>query len=278
MGKLRLAGLASGVLALAVVSVVLLRAMQGQSINVPSESLKLTNAVSSSEPAISKPAPPAPQLSEKGVDSKSAEIERLRKTGNPLDAYAGYKLIRDCFTARQSEVEVAQDPDPAHRASAISPTVACGDMSPGQIVGRRQLLEVAASAGVHGAALSFGLEGPDGYGVKEEPNLNDPDFVEWQSRILSHMEVGVKTGDRWSLMGMSDRYENGTDGEKDFPKALAYWVAMTELEKSRTGRLPRWTENIINRLSQAMTPAQAQAAIASGQKIAAAARPVEGQP
>ena len=214
--------------------------------------------------ATSAPKPPV---------SKSALVETLSKSGSPIDAFAAYKLIRECVTSRRIETEVAQDPDPARRAKAIPPAVACEDISPGQIVGRLELLDAAAAAGVHGAALAFGLEGPDGYGVRESGDPRDASTAEWARRLTAQIEAGVKTGDRWSLMTMSNRYENGADVEKDMSKALSYWVAMVELERARTGEVPSKAQNTLNRLKRTLTPEQADAATKYGEQLAVSAQP-----
>ena len=209
----------------------------------------------------------------KAALSKSALVEKLSKSGSPVDAFAAYKLIRECVTSRRIETEVAQDPDPGRRAKTTPPAVACEDISPGQVVSRLELLDAAAAAGVHGAALAFGLEGPDGYGVREGGDPRDSSTAEWARRLTAQIEAGVKTGDRWSLMTMSNRYENGADVEKDMSKALSYWVAMVELEKARTGEVPSKAQNTLNRLKRTLTHEQADAAMKYGEQLAISAQP-----
>lgn len=204
--------------------------------------------------------------------SKSALVAKLSKSGSPVDAFAAYKLIRECVTSRRIETEVAQDPDPERRSKTTPPAIACEDIGPGQIVSRLELLDTAAAAGVHGAALAFGLEGPAGYGVAEGGDHRDAGTTEWARRLTAQIEAGVRTGDRWSLMTMSNRYENGADVEKDMSKALSYWVAMVELEKARTGDVPIRSQNTLNRLKQTLTPEQASAATKYGQQLAVSAQ------
>jgi hypothetical protein len=141
----------------------------------------------------------------------------------------------------------------------------CGDLTPGQIVSRLQLLDRAGKAGVHGALLAAGIEGPDGLGVTGNEDPRSAAYLEWTQRLTEYQQAGAKTGDQMALLSMSERYEN----ERDMPKALAYLAAAIEL----SGR-PR--ANTVARLSQSMTPEQAAAALAEGKQIARAARPVQG--
>lgn len=221
------------------------------------------------EPAVQVASEPKPAL------SKSTLVEKLSKSGSPVDAFAAWRLLSNCVNARRYETEIAQDPDPAVRAKALPPAAACEDISPGQIGSRLELLNIAALAGVHEAAMRFANEGPDGNGFSENGkfDVNDPSTAEWVRRTRAQIEAGVRTGDRWSFMVMSNQYENGDSGvERDMGKALAYWVAMVEFEKATTGKTPNSSENIINRLKRTLTPEQADAAMKFGQQLATSAQ------
>jgi hypothetical protein len=221
------------------------------------------------EPAVQVTAEPKPTL------SKSALVDKLSKSGSPVDAFTAWKLLSDCVNARRHETESAQEPNPSAQAKTVSPAVACQDISPGQISSRLELLNIAALAGVHEAAMRFANEGPDGNGFSASGQFdtNDPSNAEWVRRTRAQIEAGVKTGDRWSFMVMSNQYENGDGGvERDMGKALAYWVAMVEFEKATTGKAPNSSENIINRLKRTLTPEQVDAAMKFGQQLAISAQ------
>jgi hypothetical protein len=106
--------------------------------------------------------------------------------------------------------------------------------------------------------------------VTGQEDMKSPEFAEWSERMQQYQLAGVKTGDRMSLMALSNRYEN--DQPPDMAKSLVYWVAQAELSKTPSVA----NDNIIARLSHALAPDQAAAAVAEGKRIARAARPVEG--
>jgi len=204
------------------------------------------------------------------VDSvtKSQLVEKLRASGSPIDAFAAYKLIRACIVAKRAESEVDQNPESSPK---IPSAQECEDISPGQMVSRFQLLEKAAKFGVHGAMYAFALEGPDGYGYLGTEDPTSPAMAEWTKRIHDYQEAGARTGDRYSLMSLSNYYEN--EEPRDFSKALSYWVAQNELEKAKTGKADsKIYLNIIARLSLSLTPEQTAAAMFQGRQIAEAAK------
>ena len=204
--------------------------------------------------------------------SKSRQVEKLSKSPSPVDAFAAYNIVRACVWARRLEREVYENPP---NPKPISSSEACGDLAPGQIVSRLQLLDRAASAGVHNAMSAFGMEGPDGNGLTGQEDMNSPAVVELNRRLAVYMEAGVKTGDRFSLMTLSNKYEN--DEPQDLAKSLTYWVAQNELARAQTGKSDSKSyNNIVTRLSRGLTPDQTAAAINQGKQIALAARPVAG--
>ena len=219
-------------------------------------------------PAAQQQAPAAPiTAATPPALTKSQQVDKLAKSPSPVDAFTAYNIIRACVGARGAENEVYEhEPYP----KLAPPSQACEDLTPGQVVSRMQLLERAAAAGVHGAMYAFGAEGHDGTGITGNEDISTPAYAEWTRRVMAYQEAGVKTGDWMSLMSMSNRYEN--EQPPDIAKSLAYWAALAELSTTSDATM---TSNIA-RLSQALTPEQAAAAIAEGRQIARAARPVEG--
>ena len=211
--------------------------------------------------AIATPTPPT--SSANTVLTKAQLVDKLSKRPSPVDAFAAYNIIRTCVFTRRSETEVYEN-QPSRPPTQTS-AQACGDLTPGQIVSRLQLLDRAGRAGVHGALLAAGMEGPDGNGVTGNEDPQSPAYAEWSRHLAEYLEAGAKTGDQMSLLGLSDKYEN----EHNMPKALAYWVAATELSH-------RPNSNVVARLSRSMTPEQATAAISEGKQIASASRPISG--
>jgi hypothetical protein len=201
-----------------------------------------------------KPAAAAPVL------TKAQRVDLLSKSPSPVDAFTAYNIIAPCVYARRAEAEGEK---PMRFKSSHE---ACEDLTPGQIVGRLQLLERAATAGVHGAAMESANEGPTGYGWVGNADRAGPEYEAWARRQMEFWAVGVKTGDAASLMTLSMQVVNS-----DPVKALTYWVAKTELSKQ-----PPENSNVFNQLSQSLTPEQRAAAMEEGKRIARAARPVEG--
>ena len=198
--------------------------------------------------------------------TKAQQVDRLSQSPSPVDAFAAYNILRACVWARRLEAEVFEGSP--YKAPDVPSSVVCGDLTPGQIVSRQQLLDRAARAGVHGAFFAAGMEGSGGAGgTTGYEDTSSAAYTEWSQLLLVYREAGVKTGDVLALQAMSTAYEN--DEPRDLPKSLAYWVAATEVSGKPT-------PNIVARLSHLMTPEQAAAAIADGKKIATAARPVEG--
>jgi hypothetical protein len=201
------------------------------------------------------------------VLTKSQQVDKLGRSQSPVDAFRAYHIVRACVESRRAETE-AREYEPVPKPAA--PSQVCEDLTPGQVVSRMQLLERAAAVGVHGAMYAFVIEGPDGTGITGNEDSSAPAYAEWTRRLLIYQEAGVKTGDWMSLMSMSSRYEN--EQPPDIAKSLAYWAALAELSSTSDAT----ASGMIARLSQALTPEQAAAAIEEGRRIARAVLPVEG--
>jgi hypothetical protein len=122
------------------------------------------NAATAPQPVQAATAPAAPTTPAAPVGAalplaltKSQQVDRLAKSPSPVDAFTAYGIIRACVYSRRAETEAHANPP--HPMPAPSREV-CGDLTPGQVVSRLQLLERAAAAGVHGAMTAFAIEGP----------------------------------------------------------------------------------------------------------------------
>jgi len=206
----------------------------------------------------------APQL------SKSQQIDALVNSKNPTDAYAAYRLVYECLFSRSHEVEALANPARAKDKKRLTPVEACGDISPGQITTRMQWLNIAADAGVHGAALDVNHEGPDG---GWEYFRNTPIFGEWQQRFDEQLDAGVASGDPDSL-AMSYIFANGIPPgtKKDPARALKFAVAWEEAVIAQTGKSTVTAPGVIETLKTALPPDEAAAAVEAGKEIVISAR------
>lgn len=182
--------------------------------------------------------------------SKSAQIDALMKAGKPADLYAAYKLVRDCASAR----EAAATAEPSQRKEwrTPAPADACGDITNGQSTSHLQWLEIAAIAGVRDAALS--------YAVETQHETSDADHVR---RMLAVFEAGAKNGDAYSLIAISNRAED----ERDWSRALTYWIAANEVIRKTKGKDAPHSRDIENRLAAQLTPDQRTAALEAGKRL-----------
>jgi thiamine monophosphate kinase len=197
-------------------------------------------------------------------NSKARRIDLLAGTNKPADAFAAYLMIRDCVIARRADRE-ATEAVAQHREPSSS---ICGDIAPGQIASRLQLLDVSARAGVHGALYAFALEGPEGYGF-DRSYVDSPSLRQWIEKIHLYQEAGAKTGDHYSLLSLSERYEN--DEPRSISKALSYWVAQNEVLKASASQADGSAYySVVARLSSKLSPEEADRAIARGLEIALA--------
>ena len=235
-------------------------------------------AVPTSQPDAPVPAATAAS-SPPAMASKAAEFNRLISTGKPVDAHKAYRLAATCEAdkawmalAKQSDLESQQ------LYAAQAPRDACGDLSPGQVASRFELLRIALDAGVHGALGSLLLnEGP--YGILH----TIPDGLQWRATELAALDASVKTADPYALISMSSLYSschNSVEAceptEADMAKALMYWVASMEAMDLREGRRrPQMVdasgETVVERYSKLLPPDVARRAIDDGKAFVAAA-------
>ena len=202
--------------------------------------------------------------------SKSEQIDALVKTKDPTDAYAAYQLVHRCLFSRANEVRAVAEPALAKRADWVTPGEACGDISPGQITSRLQWLNIAADAGVHGAAEDVNHEGPDGdwrY-ARNSPLMND-----WNKRSAMQSQAAIASGDPWALGGAWAEAAGKIPWIKPNPwEALKFAVAWQEVLVAQTGRTSEDGLASIEALKASLPPDQAAAAIAAGEQIVVSAK------
>jgi hypothetical protein len=200
--------------------------------------------------------------------SKSQQLEALVSSRNPTDAYAAYRLVYECLFSRSHAVEALAR---AKAKKSPTPDEACGDLSPGQITTRMQWLNIAADAGVHGAAMDVNHEGPDG---GWEYFRDTPIYGEWEKRFEAQLAAGVTSADPDSLF-MSYLFANGfPPGTKkeDPARALQFVVAWEDAVIAQTGKSTVTGPAIIEKLKATLPPDEAAAAIEAGKQIVISAK------
>lgn len=239
----------------------------------PSYPVRPTRAQPSITSEAGNPAPPKPQ------ESLSARVSTLVASGSPRDALDAFKLLDQCVIAREAQggdEEAPRDPDKA--AHRYSPEEMCGDLTPGQIASRYQLVEKAAKAKVPGAAARLAQLAPDGRPGYEV--WTDPNYAAWKREALDLARAAAKRGDIEALAMMQGLYEEGGLEGRNPPEAIKYWVAFTEALRLNSperfgkgapgeAKFEESTAKGIARISDGLTPAQVEAAKAAGKRLIA---------
>jgi hypothetical protein len=210
--------------------------------------------------------------------SKAAEFNRLIQTGKPVDALTAYKLAAGCEGHKAWAALAKQAPLEDQRLfAAQAPKDPCGDLSPGQIATRLELLRIALDAGVHGAlAALVSTEGPHGvlHTIADGP--------QWRALENAAIAAGEKSADPYTLLSRSSFYMNCHNtgqpcetSDADKAKALMYWVAFQEakkLDKMPPAMSSGGSETLVDRYSKSLPPEVAQKAIDEGKTLVATAR------
>ena len=171
---------------------------------------------------------PAARLSER--------FDRLVETGKMVDAFAAYQMSAQCAASqwwRDNEKVMQEQSRAAYRSflkDLPRPEVACGDLSPGQIGTRVELLRRSAAAGVHGAYAALNLESPAS--ILQGFSMN-----EWLQLSQASFEAGFGTADPMVLIERSGQAANcpnvplctNPSGD-NFGEALKYLIAFREAQ------------------------------------------------
>ena len=227
------------------------------------------------------PAPARPTITRAAGDAQTlaGQVDRLSRSGNPVDAFAAYQLVTRCLWARDHEGWMAHHILPGDRELLPTTQQACGDIASDQIQSRLQWLTRAALAGVHHAATEMLKEGPDGLGVSGSADIDAPENALWKQRVDAAIEAGIRTCDPESLESRISGYENGLGVAPDRAKALMYWVAYTDCRQRLAGAPSSVLGNadsVTQRMGSALDAEQIATAVSAGQQMARDARPLPG--
>jgi hypothetical protein len=231
-------------------------------------------AVAASVATAPRPFAAAPSAPER-AESLSQKVDRLARSGDPVDAFAAYQLVTACIWARDHEGWMARHILPSDRGMLPTTQQACGDIASDQVQGRLRWLERAALAGVHHAAAEMLKEGPDGLGISGSGDIDAPENAAWKQRVDAAIDAGVHTCDAASLESRVNLYESGLGGERDRAEALTYWVAYMAC-REHADDAPAGGDGIARRMGATLSADQVAQAVSAGQQLARGARPLPG--
>jgi hypothetical protein len=231
---------------------------------------------------VAESAPGAPVAARRAAnrdESLSQRVDRLSRSGDPVDAFAAYQLVTACIWARDHEGWMAHHILPGDRGMLPTTQQACGDIASDQVQSRLRWLERAALAGVHHAAAEMLKEGPDGLGTSAGSDMAAPENAAWKQRVDAALEAGVRTCDSDALESRINGYESGLGVEQDRARALAYWVAYMECRQRFDGATlagPVDGDGVAQRMGTTLSAEQVAKAVSDGQQLARSARPLPG--
>lgn len=202
------------------------------------------------------------------ITSKSAEVDRLSKTGDPKDAFAAYELLFACADARISSLNGPHlIPEfEAQRQKMPTPAEVCGDITPGQIASRRALVMRAAEAGVHGAVARLQREGAYSMETKHARGPDEPEGPEefkFADQLGELSKLSAATGDREALRILSLYY--GLHGDKVME--LAAVIATDAADKADTGKNYGPLNNIRGKAKMTLPPEEYRRALDEGARL-----------
>jgi hypothetical protein len=224
------------------------------------------------------PAPPR-ALPRAASEPRSARVDRLGRSADPVEAFGAYALVTDCLWARDHADWLASHIAPGDRGLLPTTQTACGDIASDQVQARLRWLERAAGAGVHHAATAMAHEGPDGLGLVPEQERDGPQYADWRQRLEAAYDAGVRTCDPESLDHRVNAYETGAGVAQDRAKALSYWIAWVDCRKRFDGAADPGLadgDGVTRRIGAPLGPDEVAAAVAAGHRIAREARPLPG--
>ncbi len=225
-------------------------------------------------PATRPDAWPALQLAPQVQHASKAErIAALLATAAPAAFFEAYEIIAACVrvqaVAQQRGAAVL--PETRHWMEQVpTPDTACGDISPGQIASRAQYLEVAAKAGIRGAAMAYLHEGPLGDpALNASANVAEAHVAEWMRRSRAYVRQAADQGEIEAIANMSNYYQFT---EINQPMALKYFAAQLELMSAAQKQAQAVSiQQAIDMLQSGLSEGGALEAVAAGRALVTAA-------
>jgi hypothetical protein len=172
---------------------------------------------------------------------------------SPAAAYQAYLLAAECW--RKGMLEGALKGD-APGGRGIEDTRAqieelrgkCADVVQQELDGRIANLEIAAQAGVKGAASAFSALGPFGDPQALFDRPDDPLVVAWKREALEYLLRDGNRGDVDVLVQLSTVYSQCEITQRDLSKTLTYLEAAVGISTAR-GDDPKTAARLANLLA-----------------------------
>lgn len=186
--------------------------------------------------------------------SKAKEFDRLAK-GNVQEKYQAYRLVEECLLSQHL---------PKYNPQLTTDPKVCGDLQPGQLAARTELIKEAGLAGVHRAWFALKLlEGPGGMW----PSL--PNTPETQQLIDQAYAAAIATADPNALTSRIPKLMKSAS-LSDQALALTYQVAFLHTSAHDLGRPMANVEAnpVVISLTNKLPPDVAKKAIADGEQLA----------
>jgi hypothetical protein len=219
----------------------------------------------------------------------AVQIDRLRASGDPEQAYAAYRLIADCAEFNDKHDRLVFDAREAARAPKITfmsgyramtdaekrhDTAFCAGLTARQRESRLDALAVAAKAGVPGAAVAFLNEGPFGDPSALKTRPGDPLVQAWKATATAQLQQAADAGDAQTLFYLVSALQSGSDVIDRNPQlAYRYDIALGLVYADKYGAdnpLARsFTQDIPQMLEGELDPAVRAAELAKAREIAA---------
>jgi len=248
-------------------------------------------------PARTAPAMPAqaPAVQSANGTTLADQVDALIATHDPHKAFEAYRLLADCATFNQNGDRLIFEPDttPHRDNDGMLPgfrtltdpekrheAALCATMTERMRQSRLDYLELAAQAGIPGAAMAQVTEGPFGDRTALAMRPDDPLVKEWKARVQQRLEhIAEEQADVGVLSYLSAMRTVGSDVfDKDPAQAFRYGVAtsliMLELAgpDNELARLYRPDGGLMQNAAASLTVTERAAQLIEAQRIANLAR------
>jgi hypothetical protein len=206
-----------------------------------------------------------------GKDAAAYIAERAARarTGDMKAAYEAYQAASGCAAAEEplpeffDEAEGRQATLERERMRKL-----CANVSPAQIQERMRFLGQAADAGNRDAQIDFYMEGPGGRTVDLQARADDPEVRQWKEQAIGYLQQAGAQCDQFALGLLSNVYDAGQLVPRDPASSMAYTIASNNA-RSR----PLSEDQLRRRFGEELAPADFDAALQAGARLAAASCP-----